>query len=77
MRRMLAFLGGILSGGAIGTAIALLFTPKSGDSMRHGLRARYRNAIRAGEEAAALKRAELEAKLVEIAGLPVTTKDQE
>ena len=27
MRRLLAFFGGILSGGAIGTAAALLFTP--------------------------------------------------
>ncbi|MBN1564865.1 MAG: YtxH domain-containing protein, partial [Anaerolineae bacterium] len=40
MRRLLAFLGGVLSGGAIGTAVALLFTPRSGDSMRQGVRSR-------------------------------------
>lgn len=76
MRRVLAFLGGVLSGGVIGTAVALLFTPQSGDAMRQGLRARYANAIRAGEEAAAQKRVELEAKLAEIAGLPVTPADE-
>jgi gas vesicle protein len=73
---VLAFLGGVLSGGAIGTAVALLFTPQSGDAMRQGLRGRYANAIRAGEEAAAQKRAELEAKLAEIAGLSVTPADE-
>ena len=39
MRRLLAFLGGVLGGGLIGTTVALLFTPASGDSMREGLRA--------------------------------------
>ena len=39
MRRALAFVGGVLSGGAIGTAVALFFSPKSGDAMREGLRA--------------------------------------
>ena len=68
MRRMLAFLGGVLSGGAIGTAIALLFTPASGDSMRRGLRRRYVDAIQAGREAAAERRKELEAQLIEMTG---------
>lgn len=77
MRRVLAFVGGVLSGGAIGTAMALLFTPRSGDSMRQGLRSRYTGAIKAGEEAAAHKRAELEAKLAEIAGVSLSATDQE
>lgn len=68
MRRLLAFIGGILSGGAIGTAVALLFTPASGGAMRQGLRARYADAIKAGEEAAAQKRQELETRLFEITG---------
>lgn len=68
MRRILAFIGGALSGGAIGTAVALLFTPASGGAMRDGLRARYANAIKAGQEAAAQKRQELEARLYEITG---------
>ncbi|MBN1562233.1 MAG: YtxH domain-containing protein [Anaerolineae bacterium] len=76
MRRLLAFLGGVLSGGAIGTAVALLFTPRSGDSMRQGVRSRYADAIKAGEAAAAQKRAELEAQLNEIAGVALDTVDQ-
>lgn len=68
MRRMLAFIGGVLSGGAIGTAIALLFTPASGDSMRASLRDRADRAKQAGQEAAAQKRRELEAQLVEMTG---------
>lgn len=72
MRRLLAFIGGALSGGAIGTAVALLFTPVSGDSMRGGLRARvrahYAAAVKAGQDAAAARRKELEARLVEMTG---------
>ncbi len=68
MRRLLAFIGGALSGGAIGTAIALLFTPTSGTTMRKGLRTRYQQAVEAGHAAAAHRRAELEAQLVEMTG---------
>jgi gas vesicle protein len=68
MRRWLAFIGGVLSGGAIGTAVALLFTPESGGAMRRGLRERYANALQAGDEAAARKRSELEARLAEMTG---------
>ncbi len=68
MRRALAFVGGVLSGGAIGTAVALLFSPKSGDAMRDGLRARYERALQAGREAAAQRRAELEAQLAAMTG---------
>ncbi len=71
MRRLLAFVGGMLSGGAIGTVVALLFTPASGDSMRGGLRARRAAALKAGQDAAAAKRKELEARLAEMAGTPV------
>jgi len=68
MRRWLAFIGGVLSGGAIGTAVALLFTPESGSAMRRSLRERYTNALKAGDEAAARKRSELEARLAEMTG---------
>jgi gas vesicle protein len=68
MRRLLAFIGGVLSGAAIGTAVALLFTPTSGDTMRQGLRERYANALKAGNEAAQRRRTELEAQLVEMTG---------
>jgi gas vesicle protein len=70
MRRLLAFVGGVLSGGAIGTVVALLFTPSSGDSMRGGLRERRAAALKAGQDAAAAKRKELETRLAEMAGAP-------
>ncbi|MCD4685704.1 MAG: YtxH domain-containing protein [Anaerolineae bacterium] len=66
MRRVLAFIGGILSGGAIGTAVALLFTPKSGDGLRDGMQSRYQRAVEAGNAAAAQRREELEAQLGEL-----------
>lgn len=70
MRRVMAFLGGVLSGGAIGTAVALLFAPRSGDSMRQGLRQRAASARAAGDEAAAQRRRELEARLRNLTGAP-------
>ena len=72
MRRILAFLGGVLSGGAIGTAAALLFTPASGDSLRDGLRGWWQEAIAAGREAAEQRRAELEAQFAELTGSSLT-----
>lgn len=63
MRRWLAFVGGVLSGSAIGTAVALLFAPPSGQGVPARLRARYQRAVQAGQEAAARRRAELEAQL--------------
>ncbi|MCL4237181.1 MAG: YtxH domain-containing protein [Anaerolineae bacterium] len=63
MQRALAFVGGVLSGGAIGTAVALFLSPQSGDAMRAGLRGRYQRALQAGREAAAQRRVELEAQL--------------
>jgi len=68
MRRMLAFVGGLLSGGVIGTAAALLLTPQSGESMRRALRERWQAARQAGDEAAARRRVELEARLIEMTG---------
>ena len=66
MRRILAFLGGILTGGAVGTAATLLLTPVSGDSLRTRLNTRWQAALQAGQDAALNKRAALEAKLVEM-----------
>jgi gas vesicle protein len=68
MRRLLAFIGGALTGGTIGAAVALIFTPASGSTMRDGLRARYQRAAEAGQAAAAQKRAELETQLAEMTG---------
>lgn len=68
MRRLLAFIGGVLSGGAVGTAVALLFSPRSGDSMRAGLRQHWAEAQVAGAAAAEQRRQELEAQLAQMTG---------
>jgi gas vesicle protein len=68
MRQLLAFVGGVLSGAAVGTAVVLLFTPASGSTMRQSLRERVDYAMEVGEAAAQRKRAELEAQLVEMTG---------
>jgi len=53
MRRMFGFLIGIVVGSLIGSTIALLLTPETGDKLRSQLRARGENLIgdirRAGE----------------------------
>lgn len=64
MRRLLAFVGGVLGGTALGTAGVLLFTPISGQAARRRLRERIEQAKLAGQAAAAQKRLELESQLV-------------
>ena len=71
MQRLLAFAGGILSGATVGTLVALLFTPASGDDMREDLERRKQNAIIAGRAAANAKRAELEAELAALTKSPL------
>ncbi len=63
MRRWLAFIGGVLSGGAIGAVVGLLFTPDPGKASRLSWRARWQRALEAGQAAAEQRRAELEAQL--------------
>ncbi|MBN1679145.1 MAG: YtxH domain-containing protein [Anaerolineae bacterium] len=72
MRRMLAFIGGVLSGGVIGAAAARLFAPTSGDTMRRSIHQRWGSAVQAGQQAAQARRQELETRLVEITGAHMT-----
>ena len=69
MRRLLAFVGGVLSGGAIGAVVGLLFTPDPGKASRLSWRARWQRAREAGQAAAEKRRAELEAQFQAMAGL--------
>ncbi len=68
MRRLLAFIGGVLSGGAIGAMVGLLFTPDPGKASRLGWRTRWQRAREAGAAAAERRRAELEAQLQALVG---------
>ena len=68
MRRVLAFIGGVLSGGAIGAVVGLLFTPDPGKASRLSWRARWQRALEAGQAAAEQRRAELEAQFYAMIG---------
>ncbi len=68
MRRLLAFIGGVLSGGAIGVMVGLLFTPDPGQASRLSWRARWQRALEAGQVAAEARRAELEAQFQAMIG---------
>jgi gas vesicle protein len=68
MRRLLAFIGGVLSGGAIGVVVGLLFTPDPGKASRLSWRARWQRALEAGQAAAEARRAELEAQFQAMIG---------
>lgn len=58
-RRILRFGGGGVLGAAIGTAVAILFAPQSGDELKGRLLDRVRAARLAGAEAKAAKEDEL------------------
>ena len=45
MRRIFGFLIGILVGGLVGTSVALLLAPESGEKLRGELRARGKNLV--------------------------------
>ncbi len=72
MRRMLAFVGGVLSGGAIGAMVGLLFTPDPGKASRLSWRARWQRALEAGRAAAEARRAELEAQFQALTGTAIS-----
>ncbi len=54
-RRTLRFGGGLIFGGAIGTAVAVLFAPQRGEELKADLIDRREAATRAGEEAELLE----------------------
>lgn len=66
MNKVLAFLGGLLSGAIVGAVSALLFTPQSGDALKQQARQRYTDMQAEGHLAAEARRAEV---LAEFEGL--------
>ena len=63
MRRMFGFLIGIVVGGLVGSTIALLLAPESGDELRSELRARGENFFSDGRQAADERKIELRQRL--------------
>jgi gas vesicle protein len=66
MKRIFGFLIGIVVGGLVGSTIALLMAPESGDSLRTELRARGENFFSEVRHAADERRIELRQKLEEM-----------
>ena len=66
MRRMFGFLIGIAVGGLVGSTIALLMAPESGDDLRHQLRARGQHFMSDIRHAADERKIELRQRLDEM-----------
>lgn len=63
MRRMFGFLIGIFVGSLVGSTIALLLAPESGERLRSDLRSRSTNMMGEVKAAADLRRQQLEDQL--------------
>jgi gas vesicle protein len=66
MRRMFGFLIGITVGGLVGSTIALLMAPESGENLRGQLRERGQNFFNDVQHAADERRIELRQRLDEM-----------
>ena len=62
MSKLLAFLGGVLSGAIVGAVSALLLTPGSGDELKQQARQRYNDMQEEGRKAGETRRAEVVAE---------------
>jgi len=63
MRKMFGFLIGVFVGGLVGSTIALLLAPESGDVLRSELRERGQNFMGEIRQAADTRRIELKDRL--------------
>ena len=66
MRRLLTFFSGVVLGGLVGAALALLFTPASGEQLRGNIQSRYIELRDEVQQAAESRRIELEEQLREL-----------
>jgi gas vesicle protein len=72
MQKALNLVLGMVLGGMVGSALALLLTPKSGDELRMELRDYSRQVRSEVEHAANARRIELERELADLRGEVVT-----
>lgn len=63
MRRMFGFLIGVFVGGLVGSVIALLLAPESGEDLRAEIRARGQNFLNDVRHSADARRIELRHRL--------------
>lgn len=76
MKDFFSFVGGITVGAAVGAAVILLTTPKSGEEQRQSIGERWNQAVELGKRAAHEREQELWAdfntRVKAPAGLPIT-----
>jgi gas vesicle protein len=72
MQKALNFVLGMVLGGLVGSTLALLLTPLSGDELRMEVREYTRQVKSEVEQAANARRAELERELADLRGEVVT-----
>jgi gas vesicle protein len=72
MQKALNMALGFVLGGLVGSSLALLLTPKSGDELRMDVREYSRQVKSDVEQAANARRAELERELANLRGEVVT-----
>ncbi len=63
MRKVLAFLAGLVVGIPVGGMVALLFTPQPGPELQQQIRDRVEHIVEEGRVAAEARRAEMEEQL--------------
>lgn len=63
MRKLIGFLAGLLCGALVGAVLGILLAPYGGAELRERIRSGIQMLIEKGQEAAAARRAELEAQL--------------
>lgn len=63
MRKFIGFLAGLLCGALVGAVLGILLAPYGGAELRERIRSWVQVLIEKGREAAAARRAELEAQL--------------
>ncbi len=62
MRQLVGFVAGVMCGAIVGAVAALLLAPSSGLELRQTVRGRAERVLSEGRQAAASRRAELEAQ---------------
>ena len=68
MRRVVMFLLGLILGVAVGVALAMLFTPASGNKLRQEAQGYYEELLAEARKAAGERRNALEMELDELTG---------
>jgi len=66
MQKTLSYLAGAVTGALVGATLVVLFTPASGETIRADLRNRVDGLRMQMQDAAAARRAELEAQLARL-----------